>query len=70
MRGSGTVLWPTAISIFAIWGIEVPTAYLLSRRIGIDGIWIGYPAAFTGALMLQIAYYATVWRKKTHARLI
>ena len=70
MRGSGTVLWPTALSIFAIWGIEVPTAYLLSQWIGLDGVWIGYPAAFSCGLMLQIAYYTTVWRHKKHARLI
>jgi putative MATE family efflux protein len=70
MRGTGTVLWPTALSIFAIWGIQVPTAYLLSQRIGLDGIWIGYPTAFAAGLMLQIVYYATVWRHKIHARLI
>src|SRR5581483_10856529 len=43
MRGSGTVLWPTAIGIFAIWGVEVPAAYLLMHRVGLDGVWMGYP---------------------------
>ena len=37
MRGSGTVLWPTALSISTIWGVEVPVAYVLSHRIGLDG---------------------------------
>ena len=33
MRGSGTVLWPTIISIFAIWGLEVPAAYLFDASV-------------------------------------
>ena len=70
MRASGAVLWPTAISIFSIWGIEVPVAYWLSYRVGIDGIWIGYPVAFLGGLALQASYFHFVWRRRTHARLI
>jgi len=70
MRASGTVLWPTTIGIFAIWGIEVPVAYVLSHVIGLPGIWIGYPAAFVVALILQFSYYSLVWKHKQHARLI
>ena len=70
MRSSGTVFWPTAISIFAIWGVEVPAAYLLMHRYALDGVWMGYPAAFIASLCLQFVYYAIVWRKKTHERLI
>lgn len=70
MRASGTVFWPTSISIAAIWGVEVPVAYVLSHRIGIEGIWIGYPAAFATSLTLQSAYYFLVWKRRRHARLI
>lgn len=70
MRGSGTVFWPTAISICAILGVEVPVAYVLMHRIGLDGVWLGYPAAFIFSLCLQFAYYTLVWKKKTHERLI
>jgi len=70
MRGTGTVLWPTVISICAIWALEVPVAYLLSHRIGLDGVWIGYPVAFAGGLLLQTSYYFGVWRKRPHLRLI
>ena len=69
MRGSGTVLWPTAIGIFAIWGVEVPAAYLLMHRIGLDGVWLGYPIAYCVALALQFSYYEFVWKRKTHERL-
>ena len=70
MRSSGTVFWPTAIGIFAIWGVEVPVAYVLMHRVGIDGVWMGYPAAFAASVCLQFAYYLFVWKKKTHERLI
>jgi putative MATE family efflux protein len=69
MRASGTVLWPTAISIFAIWGVEVPVAWVLSHRIGIEGIWIAYPVAFTALLLLQTTYFRLVWRHRTVTRL-
>ncbi len=70
MRASGTVLMPMSITIFAILGVEVPSAWLLSHAIGIDGIWMAYPIAFTTMLVLQSAYYRLVWRKKTIVRLI
>jgi putative MATE family efflux protein len=70
MRGTGTVLWPTALSIGSIWLLEVPVAYFLSHRIGITGVWIAYPCAFIGGLALQAAYYSGVWRKRVHVRLV
>jgi putative MATE family efflux protein len=70
MRGSGSVLWPTINGIFAIWGIEVPVAWILMHRIGLDGVWIGYPASYCVVLALQFAYYTLVWKRKTHERLV
>jgi putative MATE family efflux protein len=70
MRGSGTVLWPTVIGIFAIWGVEVPAAYLLMHRSGLPGVWLGYPIAYCVALALQFSYYEFVWKRKTHERLV
>ncbi len=70
MRGSGTVLWPTAIGIFAIWGVEVPAAYLLMHRFGLNGVWLGYPIAYCVGLALQFSYYEFVWKRKTHERLV
>jgi putative MATE family efflux protein len=69
MRASGTVLVPTAISIFAIAFVEVPVAYLLSRKIGINGIWIACPVAFVTMLALQASFYRLVWRHKPVHRL-
>ena len=70
MRSSGAVFWPTILSILAIWAVQVPVSYVLSHRIGLDGVWIGYPVAYLVMFGLQAGYYLLVWRKKTHARLI
>ena len=70
MRSSGTVFWPTVISIFSIWGVEVPAAYTLMQHFGLRGVWMGYPLAFAVGLLLQFCYYKLVWKKKTHERLI
>ncbi|WP_391509689.1 MATE family efflux transporter [Bacillus thuringiensis] len=72
MRASGTVLWPTVISVVSIWFVEVPVAYYLSyhTNLGIKGIWIGYPAAFIVSLFLQYGYYKLSWQKKRISRLI
>lgn len=64
MRSSGTVLWPTLLSITSIWGVEVPAAYFLSHRIGLDGVWIAYPIAFIANLCFQSTYYYLFWRKR------
>lgn len=70
MRGSGTVLWPTINGIFAVWGVEVPAAYILMHYVGLDGVWLGYPIAYCVVLALQFGYYQLVWKKKTHERLV
>jgi putative MATE family efflux protein len=70
MRGSGTVLWPTINGIFAIWGVEVPAAYVLMHYLGLTGVWLGYPIAYCVVLTLQFRYYEFVWKRKTHERLV
>lgn len=70
MRAGGTVWMPLLISILAITLVEVPVATLLSRTIGIQGVWIAYPVTFATMFVLQMAYYGLVWRKQTITRLI
>lgn len=70
MRASGSVLVPTAISIFCILLVELPTAWIMSHRIGLNGVWIAYPVAFGAMLVLQASYYRLVWRKKAIRRLV
>ena len=70
MRAGGTVWMPLLISMVAITLVEVPTAIVLSRTIGIEGVWIAYPVTFATMFVLQMAYYGLVWRKRTIERLI
>ncbi len=70
MRSSGAVLWPTINGIVAIWGVEVPVAYALMHVYGLNGVWMGYPAAFVVVVLMQYAYYTFFWKKRTHERLV
>ncbi len=70
MISSGTVVAPTLLSILSIWGVEVPVAYVLMGRIGLDGVWYGYPAAYAAGLVFQLLYYYLVWKRKPLRRLV
>ena len=70
MRSSGTVIPPTIISIASILLVELPVAWLLSQRIGLEGIWWGYVASFGALTVMQGAYYWLVWRRRPIRALI
>jgi putative MATE family efflux protein len=70
MRSSGTVLWPTLLSVVSIWGVEVPVAYALAPHYGLRGVWFAYPVAFCAGLLFQTSYYRFVWRRKRLTALI
>jgi Na+-driven multidrug efflux pump len=70
MRASGTVLVPTLISIACLALVEVPVAWFMSQRIGLDGVWVAYPVTFAAMLALQGVYYWFVWRKKPIRKLV
>jgi putative MATE family efflux protein len=64
MRSSGTVLWPTLLSVISIWAVEVPVAYSLAPHFGLRGVWIAYPVAFACGMSFQLIYYFGFWRRK------
>ncbi|WP_441233029.1 MATE family efflux transporter [Bradyrhizobium sp. 930_D9_N1_4] len=70
MRGAGVALTPMLLSIFAIVAIELPAAIILSRTIGLEGVWAAYPIVFCAMLVLQMGYYLLVWRKRAIRRLV
>jgi putative MATE family efflux protein len=70
MRAAGVALTPMLLSIFAIVAIELPSAVILSRTIGLDGVWAAYPIVFCAMFVLQMGYYLLVWRKRAIRRLI
>ena len=70
MRAGGVALAPMLLSIFAIVAIEIPSAVILARTIGLDGVWAAYPIVFCAMLVLQLGYYTLVWRRRPIQRLV
>ena len=48
----------------------VAAGILLSRIIGLDGVWAAYPIVFCAMFLLQLGYYALVWRRRPIQRLL
>jgi putative MATE family efflux protein len=69
VRGSGAVIVPMLNGIFAIWGVEVPCAYILMHYFGLNGVWMGYPISFLVVLGLQYSYYRFFWKRRVHERI-
>lgn len=70
MRAGGVALAPMLLSILAIVAIEIPSAVILSRTVGLDGVWAAYPIVFCAMLVLQLGYYTLVWRRRPIQRLV
>ncbi|MBR0711312.1 MATE family efflux transporter [Bradyrhizobium liaoningense] len=70
MRAAGVAFTPMLLSIFAIVAIELPAAVILSRTVGLEGVWAAYPIVFCAMFLLQMGYYFLVWRKRAIRRLI
>jgi len=69
MRAGGVALAPMLLAVFVIAAIEVPSAIILSRTIGLEGVWAAYPITFCAMFALQLGYYTLVWRRRPLRRL-
>lgn len=57
MRGAGDTLIPMFITLFALWAIRIPAAWILSQYFGVDGIWWSIPVAWFIGMSLSYLYY-------------
>ncbi|MFO8234789.1 MAG: MATE family efflux transporter [Bacteroidales bacterium] len=65
LRGAGATVVPMITTIFSLWGIRIPGAYLLSERLGAVGIWWSIPIGWVLGFLMAYAYYLTGnWKKK------
>jgi len=67
LRGAGATIVPMFITLFSLWLVRVPLAYLLSKytNLGSDGIWWAIPIAWIiGTIGSYIYYKMGKW--KTH----
>jgi Na+-driven multidrug efflux pump len=66
MRGAGDTLIPMFITLFSLWIIRIPFAWILSHKIGVDGIWWAIPIAWFFGMSFSYVYYRTgKWKLKT-----
>ena len=64
-RGAGDTLIPMIITLFGLWIIRIPAAWLLSKPFGAVGIWWAIPMAWAIGAVLQYTYYKSGrWKKK------
>lgn len=69
MRGAGDTLIPMFITLFALWVIRIPAAWIMSRYFGVDGIWWSIPVAwFIGMALSYLYYLKGNWKKKVVVR--
>ncbi len=65
LRGAGDTLIPMFITLFSLWIIRIPAAYILSDRIGHDGIWWSIPMGWIIGMTFSYVYYRTgKWKTK------
>ena len=65
LRGAGDTLIPMFITLFSLWIIRIPAAYLLSDKIGSDGIWWSIPMGWVIGMSFSYIYYRTgKWKTK------
>ncbi|KAA8738733.1 MATE family efflux transporter [Pseudomonas koreensis] len=70
MRASGTVLVPVIIAIVCVVGVQLPAAYWLDGQYGLQGVWMAFPVAYLGMLVLQTLYYKLIWQHQKIERLV
>jgi putative MATE family efflux protein len=69
MRGAGDTLIPMFITLFSLWAIRIPAAWILSRYFGVDGIWWSIPVAwFIGMTLSYLYYLKGNWKTKVVVR--
>ncbi|UCH35008.1 MAG: MATE family efflux transporter [Armatimonadota bacterium] len=60
INGAGYTTWTTLISVIGLWGVRLPLAYILPRRMhDVRGIWWAMLLSVGCSALLSLAYYAT-----------
>ncbi len=65
MRGAGDTLIPMFLTLFSLWVVRIPLAFILSARMGETGIWWSIPIGWMSGMLLSWFYYLTgKWKSK------
>lgn len=66
LRGAGDTLVPMFFTLIALWGVRVPLAYILSKHMGVTGIWLSVPLGWLVGTTCSFFYYLTgKWKTKS-----
>lgn len=65
MRGAGDTFIPMLISLFSLWIVRLPLAFILSKHFNEIGIWWSIPIGWIIGTLLSYAYYKMGrWKNK------
>lgn len=65
LRGAGATLVPMITTLMSLYLLRIPIAYLLSAKIGVNGIWWAEPVGWLAGMIILIGYYLSgKWRGK------
>jgi Na+-driven multidrug efflux pump len=65
--GAGDTLSPMVINVISLFIVQVPLAYVLSRRFGLeaDGIWLGLVLGWIAqAILMWLRFRQGRWKRK------
>jgi Na+-driven multidrug efflux pump len=57
---------PLLILLISLWGVRLPAAWLMSERIGAEGIWWSFPLAAALSSFLAVLYYRFGGWRRAH----
>lgn len=65
IKGAGDSMFAMLSSVFSLWLVRIPAAYILSKFLGVNGIWMGIPIGWIIGLIITYVYYRLgYWRNK------
>ncbi len=59
MRGAGDTIIPMFMTLFSLWVVRIPLAFILSASMGETGIWWAIPIGWCTGMVLSYLYYMT-----------
>lgn len=66
IKGAGDSMFAMLSSVFSLWLVRIPAAYILSKLFGVNGIWMGIPIGWILGLIITYVYYRLgYWRSKS-----
>jgi putative MATE family efflux protein len=65
INGAGHTMVTTIQSLFSLWIVRIPLAYVLSQRMHqVEGVWYAIVASFAISMLLSLIYYVSGFWKR------